>query len=141
MLQQSGRPVLKLASVAMAIAAIFVLSACASNASYQNNPKPPATLTVSVIIGEDQISASPIPFGAGPTRFVMTNQTGTKQTVTLSTDTFDRKVAIDVNQTTNFKQTLQPGNLSIDSSNTAANSLDITVGPTRKSAQQDLGQP
>ena len=125
----------------LAIAAIFVLSACASNESYQNNPKAPAVLTVSVIVGEDEIAASPNPFGAGPTRFVITNQTGTKQVVTLSTDRLDRKVLVDASQTTNFKQTLQPGFLSIDAGNTAADTLEINVGDTRPSAQQDLDQP
>lgn len=116
-------------------------SGCAGNESYPNNPKPPATLTVSVFIGEDDIAVSPEPFGAGPTRFIITNQTGTKQKVLLSTDQFDRETLVGNGQTANFKQTVQPGILSISADNTAADAKQIKVGPERESAQQDLNQP
>lgn len=123
------------------LCALVVLSGCATNKSYPNNPKPPATKTISVIVGESEIAASPNPFGAGPTRFVITNQTGAKQIVSINTDRFERKVPVDVDQTANFKVDTEPGFLSIDGSNTAANALEINVGPKRPSAQQDLNQP
>ncbi|MGH2906526.1 MAG: hypothetical protein ACRDKI_07120 [Solirubrobacterales bacterium] len=140
-LRQSGRPLWRTLAIALAVAASLALSACAGNESYPNDPKPPAVLTVTTVVGEDEISASPNPFGAGPTRFIITNQTGTKQIITISTDQFDRKVLVDKQQTVNFKQTVQPGFLSIDTSNSAADALEITVGPKRPSAQQDLDQP
>ena len=120
---------------------LLAASGCAGNESYPNNPKPPATMTVSVFVGQDDIAMSPNPFGAGPTRFIITNQTGTKQIVDLESDEISRKVAIGSGQTTNFKQTTQPGAMSISASNTAANSLDFTVGAKRETAQQDLNQP
>lgn len=125
--------------VALLVAAL--LSGCASNKSYSNLPKPPPTLTVSVFVGEDDIALSPNPFGAGPTRFVITNQTGVKQNVLLSSDTIDRTVAVGSGQTTNFKQTVQPGDLELSASDTAANSVTVKVGAKRGSAQQDLNQP
>jgi hypothetical protein len=127
--------------LALAIASVFVLSACSSNESYKNENKPPAVLTLGVLIADDQIAAAPNPFGAGPTRFVITNQTGKKQIVTLTTDTIERKTVVDVAQTANFKMTIPEGNLTIDTSDTTAGSLDIAVGPERESAQQDLDQP
>jgi hypothetical protein len=114
---------------------------CAGNESYPNHPKPPAILTVSIFVGEDTIALSPNPFGAGPTRFIVTNQTGTKQKVLISTDQFDREELVGVGQTVNFKQTVEPGELSVSADNTAADSLTIDVGPTRESAQHDLNQP
>lgn len=120
---------------------LLAASGCAGNESYPNNPKPPATMTVSVFVGEDDIAMSPNPFGAGPTRFIITNQTGTKQIVDLESDAISRKVAIGSGQTTNFKQTTQPGDMSISASNTAADSLDFTVGAKRETAQQDINQP
>lgn len=116
-------------------------SGCAGNESYPNNPKPPATLTVSVFVGEDAIAVSPKPFGAGPIRFIVTNQTGVLQKVLFSTDQFDREVPVGSGQTANFKQTVEPGDLSISTSDSAADAETITVGPKRESAQQDLNQP
>lgn len=126
--------------VLAAIAMIAAMSGCGTD-SYANNPKPPATRTVSISIGEDALAMSPNPFGAGPTRFIVTNQTGADQIVTFSSDRIERKVPVGESQTANFKMTTEPGYFSVDASNTAANSLEITVGPTRPSAQQDMNQP
>lgn len=123
------------------LAAVIVLAGCGGNETYPNYPKPPAVLTISTFVGEEEITASPNPFGAGPARFIITNQTGTPQIVTLSTERFDRKVRIGSRQTVNFKQTVEPGDLTIDTSNSAASPLVIEVGPKRPSAQQDLNQP
>ncbi len=124
-----------------ALLAAAMLSGCAGNESYPNIPKPPPTLTISVYIGEDDIALSPNPFGAGPARFIITNQTGTKQNVLISTEQFDRETAVGKGQTANFKQTVEPGELTISADNTAADSVTLEVGPTRKSAQDDLNQP
>lgn len=124
-----------------AVAAALIVSGCVGNESYPNKPKPPAPLTISVYVGEDDIAISPNPFGAGPARFIITNQTGTNQNVLISTDQFDRETKVGSGQTTNFKQTVQPGELSISADNTAADSVTIDVGPERPSAQQDLNQP
>ncbi|MGK2878622.1 MAG: hypothetical protein ACSLFF_08640 [Solirubrobacterales bacterium] len=130
-----------IAGAIVVLATVLAVSGCAGNESYPNNPKPPANLNVSVFVGEDQIALSPNPFGAGPTRFVITNQTGTNQKVLISTEQFDREVEVGVGQTVNFKQTVEPGDLSISTDNSAADSAELVVGPKRPSAQQDLNQP
>lgn len=131
----------RLLAVVVAAAISVVLSGCASSESYNNDPKPPATRTVTVIVGEDEISASPNPWGGGPTRFIITNQTGVRQIVTLSSDRVEREVPVDAKQSANFKMTTEPGFFTIDASNTAANTLEVEVGPKRPTAQQDLNQP
>jgi hypothetical protein len=131
----------RLLAVALAIFAALMLSGCIGNDTYDNNPKPPAVLNLTIVIGEDDIAVSPNPFGAGPTRFLMTNQTGTNQEVTISTERLERKVNVGKGQTVNFKITLLPGELSIDTSNSAAGTFTTEVGPKRESAQQDLDQP
>jgi hypothetical protein len=130
-----------IAGAIVVLAALLVLSGCASNESYPNDPKPPATLSVSVIIAEDQIGLSPNPFGAGPARFVITNQTGVTQKVLFSNEQIDREVEVGSGQTFNFKQTVEPGELSISADKAAADALIVDVGPQRESAQQDLNQP
>lgn len=119
----------------------LVVSGCGEVESYPNDPKPPATLTVSVLIGEDDIAVSPKPFGAGPTRFIVTNQTGTSQNVTFASDRIERKVPVGKGQTANFKLTTEPGFFTIYADNTAADAVEFEVGEERPSAQQDLGQP
>jgi hypothetical protein len=119
----------------------LLLSGCLGNESYKNDPKPPATLTVSVFVGEDNIALSPNPFGAGPARFIVTNQTGVKQNVLFSNEQIDREVAVGSGQTVNFKQTVEEGDLSISTSNSAADSLIVPVGAERESAQQNLDKP
>lgn len=128
--------------VCVAILAIGVaVSGCSSNDSYNNDPKPPATRTVSIVVGEDEISASPNDFGAGPTRFITVNTTGVKQEVTFASDRTERTIIVDAKQTANFKMNTEPGYFTVDASDTAANTLEIEVGPKRPSAQQDLNQP
>lgn len=135
------------AAVRVAIFALVVasfgvaVSGCASNESYNNDPKPPATRTVTVVVGEDDISASPNDFGAGPTRFITVNTTGVLQEVTYASDRVERTVRVDAKQTANFKMNTEPGYFTIDASDSAANTLEIEVGPKRPTAQQDLNQP
>lgn len=130
------------ALVCVAIFAFGVaVSGCASNESYNNDPKPPATRTVTVVVGEDDISASPNDFGAGPTRFITVNTTGVLQEVTYASDRIERTVRVDAKQTANFKMNTEPGYFTIDASDSAANTLEIEVGPKRPTAQQDLNQP
>ncbi|MBI4897045.1 MAG: hypothetical protein HY827_01590 [Actinobacteria bacterium] len=129
---------------ALAFVALLAVSAIATgcgNESYPNKPRPPVTLTVSVFVGEDQIAYSPRPFGAGPVRFVTTNQTGVTQKVTYSTDRDERYLTIAPHQTAMREMVLEPGYLSIDADKSAADSLEITVGETRPSAQHELDQP
>lgn len=126
---------------ALGLLLALAVTGCAGNESYPNLKRPPAPLTVSVFIGEDQIAISPRPFGAGPARFIIVNQTATKQNVLISTDEFDRETPVGQGQTVNFKQTVKPGELSISADNTAADSQTIEVGPERPSAQHDLNLP
>lgn len=130
-----------LLAVVMLTAVSVVFSACASSESYNNDPKPPATRTVTVIVGEDEISASPNPWGGGPTRFIVTNQTGVRQIVTFASERVERDVPVDAKQSANFKMTTEPGYFTIDASDSAANTLEVEVGPKRPTAQQDLNQP
>lgn len=129
-----------LTALAAALIALAI-AGCAGNESYENRPKAPAVLTVSVIVGEDEIQMSPRGWGAGPVRFIAVNQTGTRQIVSFDSDRLERDVPVGSGQSANFKMTTAPGPFSISASNVAANALDFEVGPERETAQNDLTQP
>jgi hypothetical protein len=135
----TGQVARAVASV-LAAAVLAALSGCGTE-SYPNNPRPPAVKTVSVLISEKEIVISPKDFGAGPTRFIVANQTGAKQGFVVSSDRSERTVPIDKFQTANFKVDTEPGVLVLDADNAAVDALEINVGPMRPSAQQDLDQP
>ncbi|MBI5310733.1 MAG: hypothetical protein HZB14_06890 [Actinobacteria bacterium] len=136
----TARRVLR-AALLVATAILALVATGCSNDSYDNKPKTPAVLTVSVFIGEDRMAYSPRNFGAGPVQFVLVNQTGAEQHVTISTDRYERSFPLARQQTIKQKMTVEPGFLSIEADNTAAEPLEIEVGPERESAQQDLNQP
>lgn len=108
---------------------------------YANKPKPPVVKTLNVFVGEDQIAYSPKQFGAGPTRFVITNQTGVNQKITVSTDRLERSVSIEPQQTSEFKMTIEPGYLSVDADKSAADAAELKIAAERPSAQNELDQP
>lgn len=129
-------------AAALALLVLLALSAAGCGADdYANNPRPPAVIAVSVFIGEDRIAYSPREFGAGPAQFIIVNQTGTDQNVTISSDRNERTVPVARSQSVKQKLTVEPGYLLIEADNTAAEPLEIEVGPERESAQQDLNQP
>lgn len=137
---RAGRRAVVLCGLALVAVAALVAAGCGSD-DYANNPKSPAVLTVAVFVGEDRLAYSPRDFGAGPTQFVIANQTGVDQNVTISTDRDERNVKVASMQTIKQKMTVEPGFLTIEADKTPADALEIEVGPKRESAQQDLSQP
>lgn len=135
-----ARSFARAAALALLLLAAISLGGCVDE-EYQNKPRPPVAKTLSAFVGEDQIAYSPKQFGAGPTRFVITNQTGVNQKVTVSTDRLERSVSIEPQQTSEFKMTIEPGYLSIDADKSAADAAELEIGPERPSAQNDLDQP
>ena len=57
-----------------------------SGEDYANKPRPAAPINVTAAISDKQISISPKEFGAGPVVIIVSNQTGSEQTVTLQTE-------------------------------------------------------
>lgn len=127
-------------ALAATLLAVAVLAGCGGD-GYANKPKPPITMTISALVGEDQIAFSPTKFGAGPVRFIITNQTGADQKVTISTDRDEQSLTIAPHQTAEREMVLSPGYLSLDADKTTADPVEVTVGPERPSAQQQLDEP
>lgn len=132
-----SRSFASLALVALALA----VSGCSPEEEYENKPKAPAVATISVLIIETSIAASPTELGAGPTRFVVGNKSDVAQTVTIDGERVGEEFKLGAGETRTFKVNTYPGPLTLDASSTTGDAAEIEIGPERPSAQNDITQP
>ncbi len=131
----------RVCAIWLAVVAAIAVAGCSTQEEYKNEPKPPRVLTVSVIATETRLGVSPKEFGAGPTRFVVSNKTDVKQRVTFEGERVSRQVTLGPGETDLFKVDTYPGPLEIDGDHTTAEPVEVFVGPERPSAQNDIDQP
>jgi hypothetical protein len=131
-------------AVAAVVPALSVaLSGCGGGEGRANDLRPPTPIQISVVIGDDRISASPAKFGAGPISVLASNQSSGSHTLSIDGPRLKQSVGpINPEDTATLKVTVTPGQytLSADgSSNIRA--ANLTVGPKRPSAQNQLLEP
>jgi hypothetical protein len=113
----------------------FAASACGGNEERTSNLRAPTPINVSVVIGDNEITASPTKFGAGPIVLITSNQSTASHTLTIEGPRVKQSVGPISPQdttgehtlTTDGSQTIQPARLN--------------VGAKRPSAQSKLQQP
>jgi hypothetical protein len=138
----SGRNLVSRAcAIWLAVAAVVVVAGCSTREEYKNELKPPRVMTVSVIVTETRIGVSPGTFGAGPTRFVVSNKTDVKQRVSFEGERLSHQLTLGPGETDLFKADTYPGPIEIDGDHTTAEPVTVTVGPERPTAQNDIEQP
>jgi hypothetical protein len=69
-----------------AVLAVVAFAACGSDDERENTLRPPAPINVTAAIDDQRVRVSPRSFGAGPVVFVISNQSGAPQELTLETD-------------------------------------------------------
>jgi hypothetical protein len=122
----------------------LVVSGCGSDDSYKNNPRPPAPINVTAFVGAKRISVSPAAFGAGPIVVIVTNQSTSSQDVTFQTPTGDLNQStgpINPGDTGQLKLDVAQGRYVVKAGDEAIRPASVSVGPERRSAQNDLLQP
>jgi hypothetical protein len=129
----------------MAASVVLPLAAygCGGNDERTSNLRPPTPINVSVRIGDDQISASPTKFGAGPIVVIASNQSSASHTLTIEGPRVKQSVGpISPQDTATLKVTVDTGEhtLSTDGSE-SVEPATLTVGTKRPSAQNKLQQP
>ena len=119
-----------------------------SAADYKNSPRPATPINVTAAISDKEISISPKQFGAGPVVIIVSNQTGSEQTVTLETDELggtqpglkQSTDPIAPRGTGTLKADVREGSYAI-SVRKGPEAATVEVGPKRKSAQDTLLEP
>ena len=128
-------------------AALFVVSltalGCGGNSARTSNLRPPTPINIGVEIGDDEISASPGKFGAGPIVMVVSNQSSATQTLTIEGPRLRQSVGpISPEDTATLKVTVEQGEYTLTAG--GASSIKpgrLSVGTKRPSAQNRLLQP
>jgi len=131
------------ALLAMLAVLLLAVSGCGGGDEARSQERPPVPINVSVLIGQDKITASPAEFGAGPVTLLIANQSGAAQTLTVDGPRLTRTAGpIPPGDTATVKVTLGTGEFTVSPEESA--NLDpatLTVGPPRDSAQNDLLLP
>ncbi|HWM08332.1 MAG TPA: hypothetical protein VNO82_03285 [Solirubrobacteraceae bacterium] len=133
------------------LVALLALAGCGSDdaAQHGNEERPPAPINVTAAIDSERVRISPRSFGSGPVVFIISNQSGAPQTVTLETDEIGGDSGgiqrstpeIAARSTGQLKVDPPEGTyvLSTDADDIAPAALE--VGARRASAQNELLQP
>jgi hypothetical protein len=125
------------------------ISGCGGGDDYANKPRPPAPINVTASITDRGVTVSPKQFGAGPVVFIIANQTGAAQAVTLETDELGgskpgiRQKTSPINPmgTATLKVDMREGTYAVRTSGDGIKPATVSVQGRRKSAQNELLQP
>jgi hypothetical protein len=134
-----------LAGVGMAALA-GMLAGCGDEGDYSNLPRPPSPIVVTASIGKGSVAVSPRRFGAGPVRLVVTNQTDSAQQIIFESagsggGFTQRSGPINPRGTAELKAEVPQGRAVVRVSGKGIDASRVTVGPQRRSGQDELLQP
>ena len=128
-----------LAAVAVALSAL-VLVACGED-DFENNPRPPAPISLSARIGDSGISLGPQEVGAGLATITISNQTADPATLVFEGPTDEASDEVVAGGTGSMKIELKEGDYQVSNGATGTGVTDLTVGPERESSQNELLLP
>ena len=128
------------------LAGAGILAGCGEEGEYSNLPRPPSPIVVTASIGKGSVAVSPRRFGAGPVRLVVTNQTDSAQQIIFESAGGDggftqRSGPINPRGTAELKAEVPQGRAVVRVSGEGIDASRVTVGPRRRSGQDELLQP
>lgn len=123
------------------VLAIAGLSACGGSGRGDED-RPPVPITIAVQIGEDEVTASPSKFGAGPVTLLVSNQTKVAQKLEIDGPKLNRMLPVDPTDTASMKATLQPGDYTLTTATSQQTPpFTLEIGSERGTAQDRLLLP
>jgi hypothetical protein len=139
-----ARPRVAAAALALGVGA----AGCGASKDYANRDRPPSPINLTAIISPNQVSVSPLRFGAGPIVLVVTNQTGASQRLTLTTgDPIGKHPItqstgpINPRDTASLSVDVVPGDYQVKVADRTIRPTNLHVGRERSTAQSELLQP
>jgi len=128
-------------AVATVLCVSAALAACGSS-DFKNDPRPPAPIELSALVNDQKVVVSPDSVGAGLATITVSNQSGDPATLTLSGPDDITSGQILPGNTTQIKGELKQGDYTVSAGGqSTARDGKLTVGPERKSSQNDLLLP
>jgi hypothetical protein len=136
------RPVV---AVALGLVAAGLLASCGSK-SFPNDPRPPAPIDVTAKVDSKRVVVSPNRFGAGLVTFTVANLSNTPVDFTISGVSGAQKSVssgvIEPGAPGSLKVNLKQGSYRATAGHgVKAAPATVTVGPERKTSQNELLQP
>lgn len=134
---------------AMAIVAVTA-AGCGSTAGYDNASRPPAPINVSVALTDSRVQLSPARVGGGPIVLLVSNHGSKSRDVTLSAPEGAASSCVEADASSGpinprgvarLPLDLVEGECVVGVQDGALRPSRLTVGPQRRSAQEDVLQP
>jgi hypothetical protein len=134
----------------LVLACLVAFAGCGDDSDeYGNKPRPPAPINVTAAIDSDRVRVSPRSFGSGPVVIIISNQSGSPQTVTFETNELGGDSG-GIQRSTREIASRSTGQLKVDPPEgsylltTEAADIapaELEVGERRESGQNELLQP
>jgi hypothetical protein len=127
----------------------LVAAGCGGSDARTNLPRPAPPVTMTAAVQDDVVRVSPTSVGAGQVTFVVSNQSGRAQRLTVETDelggtragTTATSPPIPAGSTGRVTLKVREGNYSVHVADDAIRAARLKVGPARRSGQDDLLLP
>jgi hypothetical protein len=128
--------------VAMAVALVVALlvAACGRD-DFENEPRPPVPIEVTVKIGDGEVVVSPKEFGAGLVNFDIANFEDTAATFSIEGPTEAVSNEIPARGNNSLQTQVETGTYEASADGVEARPFSFEVGPERESGQNDLLLP
>jgi hypothetical protein len=131
------------------VLAVVALAACGGDDERENALRPASPINVTAAIDDRQVRVSPRTFGAGPVVFVISNQSGVPQQLTLETDEINgggggiqrSSGPIIARGTGTMKVDVREGTYRLSTSSGGVRAAAVEVSAARPSSQDDLLLP
>jgi hypothetical protein len=129
-----------LVAAAVALVMALVVAACGRD-DFDNEPRPPVPIEVTVKIGDGEVVVSPKEFGAGLVDFEIANFEDTAATFSIEGPTEAVSDEIPARGNNNLTTQMETGSYEASAGGVEARPFSFEVGPERESGQNDLLLP